>query len=189
MPLNPLGTTNVMVSRLGLGMAALGRPGYINLGYCDERLHLPCRAASRRAGDCRADRGAEQRCSALAGDRCREGHHVGRDQGWHRACREPARRCGWHCDRRCAGVSRTAGSLERRDQVVDHVLTYSGASCGRAASRQGSGNAGLMRLTRPPRSSVAAQRSMADRRCRSRRSNTMSVRMAKSPTTAAPCRT
>src|SRR5512132_1422392 len=33
MRLNPLGTTNVMVSRLGLGMAALGRPGYINLGH------------------------------------------------------------------------------------------------------------------------------------------------------------
>jgi aryl-alcohol dehydrogenase-like predicted oxidoreductase len=31
--LNPLGATNVMVSRLGLGMAALGRPGYINLGH------------------------------------------------------------------------------------------------------------------------------------------------------------
>jgi hypothetical protein len=26
--LNPLGATNVMVSRLGLGMAALGRLGY-----------------------------------------------------------------------------------------------------------------------------------------------------------------
>ena len=33
MRLNPLGSTNVMVSRLGLGMAALGRPGYINLGH------------------------------------------------------------------------------------------------------------------------------------------------------------
>src|SRR6266511_5263193 len=31
--LNSLGATNVMVSRLGLGMAALGRPGYINLGH------------------------------------------------------------------------------------------------------------------------------------------------------------
>ena len=29
MRLNPLGSTKVMVSRLGLGMAALGRPGYI----------------------------------------------------------------------------------------------------------------------------------------------------------------
>ena len=28
--LKPLGATTVMVSRLGLGMAALGRPGYIN---------------------------------------------------------------------------------------------------------------------------------------------------------------
>ena len=33
MRLNPLGSTKVMVSRLGLGMAALGRPGYINLGH------------------------------------------------------------------------------------------------------------------------------------------------------------
>ena len=33
MRLNPLGAANVMVSRLGLGMAALGRPGYINLGH------------------------------------------------------------------------------------------------------------------------------------------------------------
>jgi aryl-alcohol dehydrogenase-like predicted oxidoreductase len=31
--LKPLGATTVMVSRLGLGMAALGRPGYINLGH------------------------------------------------------------------------------------------------------------------------------------------------------------
>jgi hypothetical protein len=31
--LNPLGATKVMVSRLGLGMAALGRPGYMNLGH------------------------------------------------------------------------------------------------------------------------------------------------------------
>ena len=34
--LNPLGTTNVTVSRLGLGMAALGRPGYINLGHGED---------------------------------------------------------------------------------------------------------------------------------------------------------
>jgi aryl-alcohol dehydrogenase-like predicted oxidoreductase len=34
--LNPLGSTKVMVSRLGLGMAALGRPGYINLGHGDD---------------------------------------------------------------------------------------------------------------------------------------------------------
>lgn len=33
MRLNRLGATNVMVSRLGLGMAALGRPGYITLGH------------------------------------------------------------------------------------------------------------------------------------------------------------
>src|SRR5512147_1515026 len=36
MRLNPLGTTNVTASRLGLGMAALGRPGYINLGHGED---------------------------------------------------------------------------------------------------------------------------------------------------------
>jgi aryl-alcohol dehydrogenase-like predicted oxidoreductase len=29
----PLGTTGLVVTRMGLGMAALGRPGYINLGH------------------------------------------------------------------------------------------------------------------------------------------------------------
>jgi hypothetical protein len=36
MRLNPLGATDVIVSRLGLGMAALGRPGYINLGHGED---------------------------------------------------------------------------------------------------------------------------------------------------------
>src|SRR5512132_4596640 len=36
MRLNRLGATDVMVSRLGLGMAALGRPGYINLGHGED---------------------------------------------------------------------------------------------------------------------------------------------------------
>ena len=36
MRLNPLGSTKVMVSRLGLGMAALGRPGYVNLGHGED---------------------------------------------------------------------------------------------------------------------------------------------------------
>ena len=31
--MQPLGTTGLRVSRLGLGLAALGRPGYINLGH------------------------------------------------------------------------------------------------------------------------------------------------------------
>src|SRR5438445_254592 len=31
-----LGTTSLRVSRLGLGLAALGRPGYINLGHADD---------------------------------------------------------------------------------------------------------------------------------------------------------
>ena len=29
----PLGSTGLSVSRLGLGLAALGRPGYINIGH------------------------------------------------------------------------------------------------------------------------------------------------------------
>lgn len=33
MELRRLGTTNLRVSRIGLGLAALGRPGYINLGH------------------------------------------------------------------------------------------------------------------------------------------------------------
>ncbi len=32
----PLGTTDLLVSPLGLGLAALGRPGYINLGHADD---------------------------------------------------------------------------------------------------------------------------------------------------------
>src|SRR5262245_16940832 len=31
-----LGQTSLVVSRLGLGLAALGRPGYINLGHADD---------------------------------------------------------------------------------------------------------------------------------------------------------
>ena len=34
--LHPLGTTNLLVTPLGLGLAALGRPGYINLGHADD---------------------------------------------------------------------------------------------------------------------------------------------------------
>src|ERR1700732_2272895 len=33
MELRTLGSTGLLVSRIGLGMAALGRPGYINLGH------------------------------------------------------------------------------------------------------------------------------------------------------------
>lgn len=32
----PLGSTNVLVSPMGLGLAALGRPGYINLGHAED---------------------------------------------------------------------------------------------------------------------------------------------------------
>jgi aryl-alcohol dehydrogenase-like predicted oxidoreductase len=34
-----LGMTGLVVSRLGLGLAALGRPGYINLGHADDLRH------------------------------------------------------------------------------------------------------------------------------------------------------
>src|SRR5687767_8991918 len=34
-----LGNTEISVSRLGLGLAALGRPGYINLGHADDLQH------------------------------------------------------------------------------------------------------------------------------------------------------
>ena len=34
-----LGRTGSIVSRLGLGLAALGRPGYINLGHADDLGH------------------------------------------------------------------------------------------------------------------------------------------------------
>jgi len=41
MQLRQLGTTGLTVSRLGLGLAALGRPGYINLGHADDlRQHV-----------------------------------------------------------------------------------------------------------------------------------------------------
>lgn len=36
MKLHPLGRTDLHVSRLGLGLAALGRPGYINLGHGED---------------------------------------------------------------------------------------------------------------------------------------------------------
>jgi aryl-alcohol dehydrogenase-like predicted oxidoreductase len=39
METRPLGTTNLLVSRLGLGLAALGRPGYINLGHGRDLHH------------------------------------------------------------------------------------------------------------------------------------------------------
>lgn len=36
MDLHVLKSTDLMVSRIGLGMAALGRPGYINLGHAED---------------------------------------------------------------------------------------------------------------------------------------------------------
>ncbi len=43
-----LGKTGLTVSRLGLGLAALGRPGYINLGHADDLGHDYDVAAMRR---------------------------------------------------------------------------------------------------------------------------------------------
>ncbi|MCX7702399.1 MAG: aldo/keto reductase [Gemmataceae bacterium] len=37
--MRPLGRTGLIVSRVGLGLAALGRPGYINLGHADDLNH------------------------------------------------------------------------------------------------------------------------------------------------------
>jgi len=34
--LNPLGSTNLVVSHVGMGLAALGRPGYINIGHAED---------------------------------------------------------------------------------------------------------------------------------------------------------
>ncbi len=39
MKLRPLGTTGLSVTPIGLGLAALGRPGYINLGHADDLNH------------------------------------------------------------------------------------------------------------------------------------------------------
>ena len=36
MQLTQFGNTNLKVSRIGLGLAALGRPGYINVGHGDD---------------------------------------------------------------------------------------------------------------------------------------------------------
>ena len=35
----PLGRTRLVVSRLGLGLAALGRPGYITVGHAEDLRH------------------------------------------------------------------------------------------------------------------------------------------------------
>jgi aryl-alcohol dehydrogenase-like predicted oxidoreductase len=39
MPPRLLGTTGLTVTPLGLGLAAMGRPGYINLGHADDLAH------------------------------------------------------------------------------------------------------------------------------------------------------
>src|SRR5258708_27681019 len=39
MQLRQLGNTGLTVSRIGLGLAALGRPGYMNLGHGDDLEH------------------------------------------------------------------------------------------------------------------------------------------------------
>ena len=40
MKLKPLGNTDRLVSPIGLGLAALGRPGYINLGHGEDLAGL-----------------------------------------------------------------------------------------------------------------------------------------------------
>lgn len=50
MQLHPLGDTGLLVTRLGLGLAALGRPGYINLGHgADTQGHRSIEAMQMRA--------------------------------------------------------------------------------------------------------------------------------------------
>lgn len=39
LPSGTLGRTDLSVSRMGLGLAALGRPGYINIGHADDLRH------------------------------------------------------------------------------------------------------------------------------------------------------
>ncbi|MCQ3932879.1 MAG: aldo/keto reductase [Chloroflexi bacterium] len=39
MNLRPLGTTGLSVTPIGLGLAALGRPGYVNLGHAEDLNH------------------------------------------------------------------------------------------------------------------------------------------------------
>lgn len=55
-PLRPLGTTGLTVSRLGLGLAAVGRPGYITLGRARDlpRDRTPEALAARTAELCDA---------------------------------------------------------------------------------------------------------------------------------------
>jgi len=47
LPVVPLGASGLSVSRIGLGLAALGRPGYLNLGHGEDRGD-PSVAAMRR---------------------------------------------------------------------------------------------------------------------------------------------
>jgi aryl-alcohol dehydrogenase-like predicted oxidoreductase len=47
-PLRPLGQTGFLVSQLGLGLAALGRPGYINLGHQSDMPAGHSQASMRR---------------------------------------------------------------------------------------------------------------------------------------------
>jgi len=49
MELRTLGATDLSVTRIGLGLAALGRPGYINLGHAED-LHLAYEPAVMEAG-------------------------------------------------------------------------------------------------------------------------------------------
>jgi aryl-alcohol dehydrogenase-like predicted oxidoreductase len=54
-----LGSTGLTVSRLGLGMAALGRPGYINLNHAQDLGHDSSEAAMERRAHCLLDKAWE----------------------------------------------------------------------------------------------------------------------------------
>ncbi len=49
MELRPLGKTGLNVTPIGLGLAALGRPGYINLGHKEDIINTEVEAMRRRA--------------------------------------------------------------------------------------------------------------------------------------------
>lgn len=49
MNLRPLGSTPHLVSPIGLGLAALGRPGYLNVGHADDLSERSVAALERRA--------------------------------------------------------------------------------------------------------------------------------------------
>ncbi len=51
LPTRQLGVTNLSVTRMGLGLAALGRPGYINLGHGDDLKNIDVDTMKSQAYD------------------------------------------------------------------------------------------------------------------------------------------